>query len=146
MKNLCILLCFVFLCSCVQKLIDEPDNLISKEKITNILYDLAILNAAKSTNSIILRNNDIEPMQFLFSKYKIDSIQFVESNRYYASLPKEYENIYTAVNERLKSENKRMKGAKKSIDSLKTIERKAKRGVIKKKPKSAIKKGNDSLE
>lgn len=146
MKNLCILLCFVFLCSCVQKLIDEPDNLISEEKITNILYDLAILNAAKSTNSKILKNNGIEPMQYLFSKYEIDSVQFVESNRYYASLPEEYENIYTAINERLKSESKRMEDAKKSIDSVKTRERKTKSDEAKKKSKSDVKKVNDSLQ
>lgn len=146
MKNLCILLCFVFLCSCVQKLIDEPDNLISEEKITNILYDLAILNAAKSTNSTILRNNGIEPMQFLFSKYEIDSIQFVESNRYYASLPEKYEDIYTTVNEKLKSESKRMEDSKKSIDSLKMKKRKATREAAKKKSKSDVKKVNDSLQ
>lgn len=146
MKNLCILLCFIFLCSCVQKLIDEPDNLISEEEITNILYDLAILNAAKSTNSTILRDNGIDPMQFLFSKYEIDSIQFVESNRYYASLPEEYENIYTAVNEKLKSESKRMEDSKKSIDSLKKIERKATLEVAKKKSKGDVKKVSDSLQ
>lgn len=145
MKNLLILLCFVFLYSCAQKLIDEPDNLITKKKITNILYDLAILNAAKSTNSKILKDNGIEPMEFLFSKYEIDSIQFVESNRYYASLPEVYENIYTTVNEKLKSESKRMEDVKKTIDSLKTIERKAKREAVKKKSKSDVKKVNDSL-
>lgn len=146
MKNLCILLCFVFLYSCVQKLIDKPDNLISEDKITNILYDLAILNAAKSTNSAVLRNNGIDPMQFLFSKYEIDSIKFVESNRYYASLPEKYENIYTVVNERLKSESKRMEDSKKSIDSLKTIKRKATREAAKKKSKGNLKKVNDSLQ
>ena len=113
------LLCFVFFCSCVQKLIDKPDNLISEEKITLILYDLAILNAAKSTNAAILKDNGIEPMTFLFSKYKIDSIQFVESNRYYASLPEKYEAIYTHVNEKIKRESKRIKNAKRIADSLK---------------------------
>jgi len=146
MKNLCILLCFAFLCSCVQKLIDKPDDLISKEEITNILYDLAILNAAKSTNPTILKDNDIDPMQFLFSKYKIDSIQFVESNQYYASLPEEYENIYTAVDERLKSKSEHIEATKKTADSLKRAEQKAKREKAKKKPESDIEEVNDSLQ
>ena len=87
MKNLSIVLCFLFLTSCVQKLIEEPDNLISEEEITNLLYDLAVLNSAKSINAKIFKDHDIEPMEVIFSKYKVDSVQFVESNSYYASLP-----------------------------------------------------------
>ena len=39
---------FIILVSCAEKVVDEPENLISKEKMTEILHDLAILNAAKS--------------------------------------------------------------------------------------------------
>lgn len=101
-KNIgCYLLAAVLLVSCAEKVIEPPEYLIPKEKMTDILYDLAILNAAGSTNPEALKNNDIEIMPYLFEKYGIDSVQFSESDLYYASVPLEYEGIYKTVQARL---------------------------------------------
>lgn len=145
MKNLSIVLCFLFLTSCVQKLIEEPDNLISEEEITNLLYDLAVLNSAKSINAKIFKDHDIEPMEVIFSKYKVDSVQFVESNRYYASLPEKYESIYTAVNKRIKKESELADEAKKRADSIKKANKKIKLEAQRKRPRTDVKKTKDSL-
>ena len=125
-----VLLGFVFF-ACAEKLIEEPENLIPKEKMVEILNDLAIVNAAKITNVQVLRTNNIEPMEYIFTKYGIDSLQFVESDRYYASIPKEHEEIYTLVVAKLEKEKERLSEEKKVRDSLKIVDKEEARRKIK---------------
>lgn len=142
-KNIgyCLLSAVLFF-SCAEKVIEPPEDLISKEKMTNILYDLALLNAAKTTNPNALENNEVEVMPFLFEKYAIDSIQFSESDLYYASVPLEYEGIYKTVQSRLeakitvldearqqKTEQSR-KRAERVRDSLKKLSEESKKTPI----------------
>ena len=63
---------------------EKPENLISKDKMAEILYDMFIINSAKGVNRKILRNNGIDPEAYILSKYEIDSIHFAQSNAYYA--------------------------------------------------------------
>ena len=112
-----------FMFSCSGKIVKEPKDLISKDKMTSILYDLAILNAAKNTNATVLTDNNIETMDFIFTKYKIDSLQFVTSDIYYASLPIIYKAIYMEIDKRLEKEKERMRIAKIQADSIKLIKR-----------------------
>ena len=44
---------------------ERPENLIAKEKMVDILRDLAILNAGRTTNVAILHKNDLEPMALI---------------------------------------------------------------------------------
>ena len=125
-KTTCIL--FVILISaCAEKLLDKPNNLIAKDTMVEILNDLAILNAAKNTNVMVLKNHGIEPMPYIFSKYNIDSLQFVESDRYYASIPELHEKIYEAVTEKLEKEEGRLSEEKQVNDSLKRVKSEASR-------------------
>lgn len=119
----------------------RPENLIPKEKMVLILNDLAVVNAAKVTNAQVLRKHNIEPTTYIFTKYGIDSLQFVESDRYYASIPEEHEEIYIAVEAKLEAEKDRMAEAKKVKDSLKAIDMKAtKNGLV---PKDSLPKNDD---
>lgn len=127
--------------SCGEKLMEKPEKLITKEDMVNILSDLAIMNAAKSTDITILRDYDIDPTEYVFTKHGIDSVQFVESDRYYASIPSEYEAIYVSVELKLEKGRKIFEDAKKVSDSIKTAELKLKKS-IKKSPAKVIK---DSL-
>lgn len=87
--------------ACAEKVVEEPENLIAKEKMTEILYDLAILNASKSGAQSKFNNSGIDVMEFLYEKYDIDSTQFSDSDLYYASLPLEYQSIYEDVEARI---------------------------------------------
>ena len=102
----------ILLSSCVEKIIKEPENLIPKEKMMAIYYDLAIVTAAKNTNNEVLKKNHIEAMAYIYRKHDIDSLQFVESDLYYASNPIVYKEIYQNVETRLKAEIKVMDDAK----------------------------------
>ena len=93
---------FILLVSCAEKVVEEPENLIPKEQMAEILHDLAILNAAKSGASNKFKESGIDVMDFLYTKYCIDSAQLSESDLYYASIPLEYQAIYSEVQARLK--------------------------------------------
>lgn len=118
MKRLFLFSFTILIISCAEKLIQEPENLITAEKMVDVLNDLSILNAAKTANSIKLENSGIETMKFIFEKHGIDSTQFVISDRYYASRPVEYESIYSKLETRLETETERLKEIKKIKDSL----------------------------
>ena len=109
---------FLFLFSCGEELIPKPNNLISKEKMADIFEEMAIVNAAKTTNSAVLRENNIEPTEYVLNKLKVDSLQYVESNRYYISKPAEYEKIFKIVEERLITDAKLFSETKQKKDSI----------------------------
>lgn len=105
--------------SCGEEVIEKPVNLISKDKMINILYDLAIINAAKSSGPKVMENMNFEPMEYIYNKYQIDSVQFVTSDLYYASLPLEYEDIYKKLENRIVKEKERfVKSGERKKDSL----------------------------
>lgn len=122
MKKVIFLTLFSLLICCNEKVIEKPKDLISKDQMALILYDLAIINAAKTTNPKYLIDRNFEAMPFIFNKYGIDSIQFVRSDIYYASIPDEYESIYKVVEARLEREKNEVEQSKTRIsDSLRKI-------------------------
>jgi hypothetical protein len=82
---------------CEKELIKKPDNLISEEKMINIIFDLSLLEGMKTHNPALLDSFKDNSNEYIYKKYKIDSIQFAKSNIYYATDLKEYENMYTQV-------------------------------------------------
>ena len=62
------------------------------------MYDLYILNAAKGVNRKLLELNGIMPSDYIYRKYGIDSLQFAESNTYYAYDPEVYTRIIAKMN------------------------------------------------
>lgn len=92
--------------SCNEKVVEKPENLIPEAEMAAILYDISLLNASKIINEGVLNEYDIEPMGYIYSKYGIDSLQFIKSDTYYASIPTVYEAIYTKVKDRLEKGEK----------------------------------------
>ncbi|MEZ4855055.1 MAG: DUF4296 domain-containing protein [Gelidibacter sp.] len=82
----------------------KPDNLISKDTMVSILYDISLFNAAKGIGKKTLEQNDILPKNFVFEKYHIDSLQFALSNTYYAYDIEGYEAIVEKVKARVEQE------------------------------------------
>ncbi len=104
----------------------QPDNLIPKEKMSDIIYDVFLLNAAKGINKRILEQNGILPQEYVYKKHNIDSLQFVLSNDYYSYDTKTYEGIIGKVKKKIEWE-------KKHNDSLIEREEKIKDSLIKAK-------------
>ena len=115
----------------------KPKDLIAKDKMSDIMYDLYILNAAKGVNRKLLELNGIMPADYIYDKYGIDSLQFAVSNTYYS-----YDTeVYTSIIDKMKAQlekdkelyEKLTKEEQKVEDSLKNIEKKLKEPIELKK-------------
>ena len=106
MKRVLILFFGFLVVACAEKVVEPPENLIPEAKMVDILHDLAVLNATKTSFAYILDKNNVKTMDFLFQKYQIDSTQFAQSDKYYASIPLQYQMIYEQVEARLEKKRK----------------------------------------
>lgn len=93
-------LCFA--CNKIEKP-KKPDDLIEKNKMVDILFDVFVFNAAKGTDKRILETNNVTPDVYIYKKYQIDSLQFVKSNNYYAYDIKVYEEMIGKVEAKIKA-------------------------------------------
>ena len=107
-RVLFLILILLLVTRCSEKVIEKPEDLIARDKMVEILFDMALINAGKAIDPNIMDQNQIEPMSYIYRKYEIDSARFVKSDLYYASVPLEYEAIYKELEERLDAERKRM--------------------------------------
>lgn len=99
--TLSFILVLLFSCQNVKKP-EKPENLIPKEKMVNILSDLYISNAARNVNNKRIIKAGIQLDSLIYTKFEIDSLQFVESNAFYSSNLKVYGEMLTQVQEKLK--------------------------------------------
>ncbi|WP_299383785.1 DUF4296 domain-containing protein [uncultured Lacinutrix sp.] len=80
---------------------EKPENLISEEKMVNVLVDMAIMSASKGVNKKKLEDSGIVPAEYIYKRNNIDSITFAESNAYYAFDIQTYNGIYKRVKDSL---------------------------------------------
>ena len=128
-KNISVIVtCLLVLgCNETDKL-KQPDDLISKEKMANILHDLYVINAAKGVNRKLLEASGFNPDTYVLRKYNIDSTRFADSNTYYAFDTDTYKAIVDQVKERLEKE-------KEQFEELQKIE-----GQLSKRRRDSIRK------
>ncbi len=106
-KGCYIILSLVFMFACNDSKIErpkKPSNLIKKDKMVQVLYDMAIITAAKGSHKRTIEDKGIVPEQLIFKKHEIDSMQFVLSNEYYSYDIDTYEEIYEEVRRKLSNE------------------------------------------
>ena len=130
MNKLKVIIILFFVLGCNNSLTQKPIpiDLISQEKMVDIIYDMTLINVAKGVNKSILENNGIIPEQYLFNKHSIDSILFARSNEYYSYDLKTYQIIYDKVKIKLEK-NKNI--ISDSIDILKQISGELSKKLIK---------------
>lgn len=117
-----LLLCFVII-ACNSHQPKKPDHLISKATMEALLYDLYVLNAAKNVNKKLLETNGLLTDAYILDKYKIDSLQFAENNRYYAFNTADYTEIIDNVKARLEKEKVAFKAIQETEEALKKREK-----------------------
>lgn len=96
-----ILLLVVF--SCEKELIEKPEDLIPKDKMTDILYDISLLYASKGVNTGQIDFSKITLDDFVYKQYGVDSTQVANSTIYYSSKPEEYLKMYETIQKRLRA-------------------------------------------
>ncbi len=110
MKNIIFILGVALIfASCKNEVMTKPKNLIEQDKMVAIIYDLAILEAMRSQpQQPGETNNVVNPKTYVFKKYRIDSLQFAESNHYYASDIGNYKKMYDEVKTRIETQQKQI--------------------------------------
>ncbi|MBF4471817.1 DUF4296 domain-containing protein [Flavobacterium sp. HJJ] len=139
--------------SCNKDLVERPDNLIDKKTMSAIFYDISLLDAMRYQDPNTLYKNGINPKTYIFTKYKVDSIQFAKSNAYYASDYREYKKMFDEINGRLKKEKDAVDLINKKAEKKEAALKKAKAkkiqdsiNKVKKDKELKIKKEKDSIE
>ena len=134
-KIIFFLLIFAFAACNSKTEIPRPEKPIEKEVMEKILYDLAVLQALKSYSPEKLTKNSINSKTYIYQKYKIDSLQFAQNSKYYASDIEAYKLMYQKVSDKLILEKKNIDTiisretkikAKKTKDSLLKVTKKLK--------------------
>lgn len=82
---------------------ERPKDLIPESKMVEVLTELSILNSAKNYNKRFLEETGFRPDEFLLKKYSIDSVQLVESTKYYARNYTQFESMYERVQRNLEA-------------------------------------------
>lgn len=132
MKNFVFIILVLFLSvSCKKELVKEPKRLIEKGKMIDIMYDLSLLEAIKYQNPLSLDSVNSDPKNFILKKYKVDSIQFAQSNIYYAADYDMYKDMYDEIGKRLAVKQR-------AVDSIVKIEEKKAAKVAAKKNKAKV--------
>lgn len=100
------LMLFLFVWGCQEEQ-KPPKNVIPEDKMVDIMYEMALIQAIKSYDYSLLNKKNIEPTQYIFQRFGVDSLQFVESNKFYASQLERYEKMHDVVIERLSHQKKK---------------------------------------
>ncbi len=137
-KTVSFLVVLILFLSCKEEAVEKPDRLIEKGKMVNIMYDLAILEGIKYQNPTSLVTYYINPSKYIYKKYKIDSLQFAQSNVYYASNYEDYKDVFDEI-------IKRIDDQKEVMDSLVKMENKRKMKLDSIKSKREVLKRGDTL-
>ena len=115
MKRLSLLSLLLLSISCATLMREPPEDLIEESVFADILYDIALLKAVHSTSPATLENQGILIMPYVLEKYQIDSVQLLNSNKYYSTLGTTYLALFDSIEARLEQKSD-------LIDSLRRLE------------------------
>lgn len=118
--------------------VEKPSDLIDRSTMKEILYEIAIVNAARGINIQKLSQYGVNPETYIFEKFAIDSVQFSKSVSYYSSDVESYRDMYLDIQKRVDSEFSYQ-------DSLAKIEKKVKDSIRTERAKE-LQRERDSLK
>tara|TARA_B100000795_G_scaffold92606_2_gene67726 strand:+ start:22650 stop:23198 length:549 start_codon:yes stop_codon:yes gene_type:complete len=108
-----------------------PSNLIPQDAMVSILVDTYLMNAARSIDNRTIVSQGILLDSIIYTTYRIDSLQFAQSNAFYTADLELYKKIFLQVEEKLKIEKtkkdtmyaqyKRVQEVKRLQDSVREI-------------------------
>ena len=123
MKGVYAFLTIIIFWSCTDKVTyEKPENLIGKEEMIDLLYDMHVVIGTSNIKNVHLEKNR-NYMSLVYEKYGVDSSRFASSNLYYTSNIEEYEEIYEEVERRLDTLKRFHQAFMDSISEDKTTDR-----------------------
>jgi len=145
-KTLSFFVVLIFLIGCKKELVKKPNHLIEKDKMVNIMYDLSLLEAIKNQNYSSADSLKINSNEYIFKKYKIDSLQFAKSNIYYAADYKEYQKMFEQIKARLNKNKSQLESILKDKKKKDALQAKSRKKLKLKKEADSIKKAMQDLK
>lgn len=106
-----IIILLLIFTACRQNIVPKPKNFLDEQQMENLLYDMAILETMKNSHAYLLDSLQFNPQEFIYQKYHTDSISLSQNMIYYASYPKEYDDIVQKVEKRLNAQRDSMSKA-----------------------------------
>ena len=107
-----------FLVSCTSNTIyKEPKDLIPKDTMIALLTDMYLASSAKNIKNKFLKKES-NYMVLVYNKYKIDTIRFDRSNKYYTSKADEYSDMLKKVKKNIDSLDKKYRELQRVKDSI----------------------------
>lgn len=104
---------------------EKPKNLISKDKMVDMLTEAYLANAARSVDNKSIISKGIKMDSVVYKNFGVDSLQFAQSNEFYAADVNTYMEIFQKVEARLT-------GMQKKMDSIREVEKSRKDSISKK--------------
>ncbi len=121
-----VMLLMVFSCQSIDEA-SKPKTVIEEDRMVEILTDIAIIKAAKSSNRKVFQEEKINPEAYILKKHGVDSIVFTENHIWYSGQIEKYKEIFTRVKSNLDKSKADYEKLKKEEDSIKKIEDSIKR-------------------
>lgn len=87
---------------------EKPKNLIAKDVMAEVLTEAYLANAGRSVDNKTVEIKGVKLDSLIYTKFGIDSLQFVRSNDYYAADINAYVDIFQKVEENLKAIENRL--------------------------------------
>ena len=82
----------------------KPKNLIDEETMEKILFEAIMMDVMSTFTEKNPDFLEIFNVSFLYKKYGVDSIQLVESDKYYSKNPRIYYRIYKKVLDQMQTQ------------------------------------------
>ena len=112
--------------SCAQVEEVPPENLIGEEKMADLIFELAVLDAAKGFVPKDQKERIVLDADSFYQFHEIDSAQFTSSNAYYAKQPKAYLRIVSMAKSKLEEFEKNMEDGENEMLNIDSIDIKPK--------------------
>ncbi|WP_019039459.1 DUF4296 domain-containing protein [Psychroflexus tropicus] len=106
------------------KEVEKPNTLLTKSEMKDLIYDMVLLDAATGVNEKRLEELDVEMLEFLSLKYKIDSTDLKQNLLYYNLKFDENLEIYQKVKDSITRLEKAYDSISEVTDSLRRVEKK----------------------
>jgi Domain of unknown function (DUF4296) len=110
MLNKIFLVIIVLIISCKPKFDKKPENLVSKDKMVNIMADVHRLEGF--VNNLSVQSSDTSQFIYrkmeakIFKKYGVDTTAYLNSYKYYLINTEEFSEMYKSVVKIIKEKNK----------------------------------------
>lgn len=116
----------IILSSCSQMEEIPPENLIGEEKMADLIFELAVLDATKGFFSKDQKERIELDADSFYKFHEIDSAQFTSSNAYYAKQPKAYLRIVNMAKTKLEEFEKNIEESENEMHKIDSIDIKPK--------------------